>query len=146
VSACPQTVQGGDTTSDDDEGYVTDPEPEPPSSAALGRTDDAIPDVLPNAAAGGGADGEPTPESVEEFRQRLARKESGAEAGTSGRPGTAFGLEACLHYTTGRATSQAALHSNGDLFSIAKTDIVQPYHGGSCPFLKIVAGLRTSCI
>jgi len=94
VSACSQNVQGGDTTSEDDEGYVTDPEPEPPTSAALGGTDSAIPDVLPNAAAGGGADGEPTPESVEEFRQRLARKESGADASTSGRPGTAFGLEA----------------------------------------------------
>ena len=90
-----RSVQGGDTTSEDDEGYVTDPEPEPPTSAALGGgTESGIPDVLPNAAAAGGGDGEPTPESVEEFRQRLARKESGAEAGTSGRPATAFGLEA----------------------------------------------------
>ena len=92
-----ECVQGG-TTSDEenDEGYVTDPEPEPPASAALGDgAESAIPDALPNAAAAGAADGEPmTPESVQEFRQRLARKESGAEAGTSGRPTTAFGLEA----------------------------------------------------
>ena len=50
--------------------------------------------MLPNAAAAGGTDGvEPSAESVEEFRRRLARKESGAEAGPSGRPASAFGLE-----------------------------------------------------
>ena len=112
VNACLQIVQGGDTTSEDDEGYITDPEPEPPASAALGSTENAIPDVLPNAAATG-AEGEPTPESVEEFRQRLARKESGAEAGTSGRPGTAFGLEArhdFYQHIANPVTSRGALN------------------------------------
>ena len=86
-------MQGGTTSEEDDEGYVTDPEPEPRSDAASGGADSADPDVLPNAPAGSES-ANTAAQSVEEFRQQLARKESGAEAGTSGRPASAFGLEA----------------------------------------------------
>ena len=84
-------TQGGTTSEEDDEGYVTDPESNigPDASSESERATD------PDEAAHG-EDETLTPDSVEEFRQRLARQESGAEADTSSRPAAAFGLEACL--------------------------------------------------
>jgi hypothetical protein len=85
--------QGGTTSEEDDEGYVTDPEPDAGAGASLGlepATDSS------EGAAQGEEEETVTPDSVEEFRQRLARQESGAEAGTSSRPAAAFGLEACF--------------------------------------------------
>ena len=89
--------QGGTTSEEDDEGYVTDPDDRvaPPADASSEPAADA------DTAARGEdqaltPDKTLTPGSVEEFRQRLARQESGAETGTSSRPAAAFGLEACF--------------------------------------------------